>query len=620
MIGIVCSLLLCITTTNAAVTWTQITFKDGNPTGVPLRPGISCDGTFAYYIHPCRTDDCDGNFQDGGSVYQVRLADGRVTRVVESLLGSNLLTTYVSADALGNTLAIESKADLSGDTPAGSSGIPQVFIKSGDTITRLTAFDNIQSDSALKPNISCNGNVICWVSIVNDAAMPEERGTSQAYCYYRDTSMVKQITSADCNPVDLCDTSSISQNNDGTKYVVASKAPLAGPISASSPQIYFTDCPSPPNCTWQRIGLSGGGIIEPRISKDSLSILFASQPENFGLASGSETALKYSFATGIISKLFDDTPFQGTQIVAFATPDDNLSDVVVTSFAALAGTNPAQTPEQIYHGRVTQTDFIVQSGSPVNLVVTDPMGRKIEKGFSEIPEGTYMELDSDGDGDCIPSELDYPNQCNDRVTIDPRLPGDYSVAVVPDVGPTPEPGATPHTYSLVAIYNDVAHILASNAPVPAVNDPTPIYTPSVPPPEATLNLVRGYVGSASGKYRLKGSFTAPEVKGSVTLTITDGTNTKTIDLGDTANYKKVSASVISTKIINGASIIRIKFKKPAFNDWQVIIKGTKLDLAMFAGTSDSTIGYELTFGGVAYISEELFGRTGKLDLFFRVPR
>lgn len=608
MIGIVCSLLLCITTTNAAVTWTQLTFKDGNPSESSLRPSISCDGKFAYYIHTCRTDDCQSEAQDGGSVYEVRLSNLTTTRIVTSAVGDSAKNVYVSSNETGSRLAIDSSDDLLGQ----GQDVEQVYIRNADgSFLRITS-DESNDSQGHRPNISCDGNTVCWTY------------QGKAYC---------------CNP-DSCGSPTqigtgtgakfISPGSTGSTYVLVTTEQLAEP--APGEQMYYYN-----GIAWQRIGFFGGGNLQPRISKNGLSILFASLPENFGLASGSSTALKYGLETSIISKLFDDTPFQGTEIVTFATPDENLSDVVITSRASLAGTNPSPPGvEQIYHGRATGSDLIAQSGSPVNLVVTDPLGRKIGKGFSEIPEGTYAELDAKGDGVCSPNMVPGDPECQDRVTIDPRIAGNYIINVVPDPAPTltpdpdatakpgatptPFPTATPKTYSLIIAVNDQLTVLASNAPVPGQGDPTPIYTPNVPPPQVTLNLVRGYVGSASGKYRLKGSFTAPEVKGPVMLAITDGTNTKTIDLGDTANYKKVSASVISTKIIDGASIIRIKFKKPAFDDWQVIIKGTKLDLAMFAGTSDSTIGYELTFGGVAYISEELFRRTGTLDLLFRVPR
>ena len=90
--------------------------------------------------------------------------------------------------------------------------------------------------------------------------------------------------------------------------------------------------------------------------------------------------------------------------------------------------------------------LIVQAFSPVDIVVTDPQGRVIDKNKSEIPGGIYEEMDLDNDGDL-----------DDRVIIPDPLPGNYSIDVIP------EPGANPmDTYSLETIFGDEKTNLAEN--------------------------------------------------------------------------------------------------------------------------------------------------------------
>lgn len=604
MIGIVCSLLLCITTANAAINCTRLTTYDGNPSiNAPLRPNISCDGNYGFYISTCQPSDPFCNSQDDGSIYKVNLINGSTIRFIAGTTGaSGIGITYVSSNETGDIIALASAKNLTGDLTGDYAISTQVYVSDNGTLRRLTtSFDGIRD---LKPNISCDGNVVCWVSVTD--------GVSQAFCNTWRINQLTQITTGSRH------TTSIVPNNDGTHYVVASRETLAGSFPApeyeSTLQIYFFN-----GSIWARKSLlEGGEPLEPRLTKDETLIVFANEPHNLRLQSGRKTACKYSFGSDLFSKIFNDSEFQSKQTVAsYVSADHNGSNILLASEADLAGDVTTLGQRHVYHCKLSATDLIYQSGSPVTLRVIDPQGRcfsqdpQLCNGSAEtIPGASYDESDLVGDAIC--NIAGDKRDCDDRITIDPRIEGTYTIDVIPD-------GASPNDpYSLIAVYNNSRALQISTQ---FGDTPEPQQFPlSVPPPQATLDLARGYVGSASGKYRLKGSFTAPEVKGSVTLTITDGTNTKTIDLGDTANYKKVSASVISTKIINGASIIRIKFKKPAFDDWQVIIKGTKLDLAMFAGTSDSTIGYELTFGGVAYTSEELFGRTGKLDLLFRVPR
>lgn len=66
-------------------------------------------------------------------------------------------------------------------------------------------------------------------------------------------------------------------------------------------------------------------------------------------------------------------------------------------------------------------ELIVRASCPVDLLITDPVGRTIDKTTTEIPSATYIETDIDSDADL-----------DDQVYIPDALEGEYVISVVPD--------------------------------------------------------------------------------------------------------------------------------------------------------------------------------------------
>lgn len=96
----------------------------------------------------------------------------------------------------------------------------------------------------------------------------------------------------------------------------------------------------------------------------------------------------------------------------------------------------------------------IDSHSPVDLIITDPLGRQVNKNDSSIPGATYLEDDFNGDGDL-----------DDRVLIPEALDGVYEIEVEAEQG-APQGS----TYSLDATVKGYEKILAVDLPVPTFPD------------------------------------------------------------------------------------------------------------------------------------------------------
>jgi hypothetical protein len=102
-----------------------------------------------------------------------------------------------------------------------------------------------------------------------------------------------------------------------------------------------------------------------------------------------------------------------------------------------------------------QVEMEFHTGSPIELIITDPEGFTITKDIYEIPGVFYYYVwDIDGDG-----ELD------DMVIVPEKKTGDYLITVVP------KPDALPtDTYSLRVIANGETIVLAENFPISDIPD------------------------------------------------------------------------------------------------------------------------------------------------------
>ncbi len=141
----------------------------------------------------------------------------------------------------------------------------------------------------------------------------------------------------------------------------------------------------------------------------------------------------------------------GDEIITVAFYDEG-NEIITT---LQPSTDETRTLPVAEYGRVKDAEkprFKVISGSPVDLIVTDPEGETITKEMGESLTMEYVTYDIDGDG-----ELD------DIVASPERKIGNYLIEVVP------EPNASPtDTYSLEATIDDQTMILAEDVQIQGI--------------------------------------------------------------------------------------------------------------------------------------------------------
>lgn len=125
------------------------------------------------------------------------------------------------------------------------------------------------------------------------------------------------------------------------------------------------------------------------------------------------------------------------------TPDPGFSDIDSFTFKVNDGEADSNvaTVSIIVGG-----SLFIKGLSPVDLEVTDPEGRIINKSISTIPSASYTEEDLDGDGDL-----------DDKVLIPDPITGVYSIEIIPEPG-----SASTDTYTLDISYGSYTARLAEN--------------------------------------------------------------------------------------------------------------------------------------------------------------
>ena len=81
--------------------------------------------------------------------------------------------------------------------------------------------------------------------------------------------------------------------------------------------------------------------------------------------------------------------------------------------------------------KVYDKSCIVTTTCPVDIVLTDSLGNVVSKSLTQIPDGTYIETDLDGDG-----------EPDDRITIPDPTSQTYSISVIPEPDADPDAPVT----------------------------------------------------------------------------------------------------------------------------------------------------------------------------------
>lgn len=578
-----------------AVSWEQLTNRDSTDPNVDyVRPNISPDGSNVFYTHTCRTDDCDGASQDAGSVYRVNVATGIQTRILTGSATGGC--NYVASDEDASELVVSCADNLLNDLAGDAATAHQVYIlekvgSSYEPSERLTAYQNPQS---LKPNISANGRYICWVSSETPAG---DQTALNAYIHDRNSGVTSAVTTS----TDFRDTLFIDCANDGS-YVVTSELELDLAVPAgfeTDPNLYYWN-----GSSWQTIQLLGfdGTYAEPRITGDGAKIFFASGVSTVdGSNDGRRTAWVWTASTGLVTKPFSTDQLPETIIADFVSPASSGSTLAVSSLVDLDG--GSASGQNVYIGEYTPSDLVVQSGSPVDIIVCDPLGRCISKLQNDIPGARYYEHDFNGDGD-------PDGTTNDRVVIDPRIEGTYTYQV--SMEGSPSPGAT---YSLVASTNENISTLASNQLVPPAEPDT--YQSPVPPPVALLTVTKGALRSRNGQISIRGLINAEAIAGNVQLTMSgDGGTPVVLNLGTISEWRQnTKQTFYRTTVLQGAVTARASLRKRRTGDWAVAISGRGLSVS-YPGNEPIAMTAQLDLGSSQFKGTRTFRRLKNQDLVY----
>ncbi|MBD3182006.1 hypothetical protein GF312_06930 [Candidatus Poribacteria bacterium] len=129
--------------------------------------------------------------------------------------------------------------------------------------------------------------------------------------------------------------------------------------------------------------------------------------------------------------------------------DMGLFNFIKASFKA----NLTEVPAHTSNGSVTivynTPGLLIKALSPVDLVVTDPEGKQINKSSTEIPAATYVELDMNNDG-----------EEDDIVIIPSAIMGNYNINVIPS-----SEAQDDDTYTIQVLYGNKSKFLAQDQKV-----------------------------------------------------------------------------------------------------------------------------------------------------------
>lgn len=119
-----------------------------------------------------------------------------------------------------------------------------------------------------------------------------------------------------------------------------------------------------------------------------------------------------------------------------------------------------------------EDELIISGYCPIDLVVSDPEGRTINKASSDIPYATYVEADIDLDGDL-----------DDQIYIPDALDGLYTITVEPDSGADPT-----ETFSLLISYEGESFVGARDVEISSIPDEPYVFLTGTASVNATIDI------------------------------------------------------------------------------------------------------------------------------------